>query len=79
MGTVPMFHLTFIKVLKERSSTMKGDICLIRISKNKIVPALCLNTKGDHFYFAQIRIANEEDLFNLQSRATMERINRAKK
>lgn len=57
---------------------MKGSICLIRLPNNKIIPSLCLKELGENLLFAQIRIANDEDIFNSQSRATMEKQNKGK-
>lgn len=57
---------------------MKGSICLIRVPNKKVVPALCLEDSGENLLFAQIRMANNEDTFNSQSRATMEKQNKGK-
>lgn len=57
---------------------MKGSICLIIVPNKKVVPALCLKESGETLLFAQIRMANEEDTFNSQSRATMEKQNKGK-
>lgn len=42
------------------------------------MPALCLDVFSDGFLFAQLRKANEEDIFNTLDRETMERINRGR-
>lgn len=57
---------------------MKGSICLIRVANQKVVPALCLKESGENLLFAQIRMANNEDTFNSQSRVTMEKQNKGK-
>ncbi|MGE6500064.1 hypothetical protein ACQKF0_06825 [Bacillus wiedmannii] len=57
---------------------MKGSICLIKISSQKIVPALCLEEKSDTLLFAQLREATDEDIFNTQDREKMERVNKGK-
>lgn len=43
---------------------MKGSIYLIKISNQKFVPALCLDELENEILFAQIRTANDEDIFN---------------
>ena len=43
---------------------MKGSIYLIKISDQRIVPALCLDELENEILFAQIRTANDEDIFN---------------
>jgi hypothetical protein len=58
--------------------SMKGSICLIKISNSKVVPALCLEGGGESLLFAQIRTANNEDVFNSQSIDTMRKQNRGK-
>ena len=57
---------------------MKGSICLIKISSQKIVPALCLEEKSDTLLFAQLRKATDEDIFNTQDREKMARVNKGK-
>ena len=42
---------------------MEGEICLIKISNQKVVPALCLEVARDYSLFAQLRKANKEDIF----------------
>ena len=39
---------------------MEGEICLIKISNQKVVPALCLEVARDYLLFAQLRKANKE-------------------
>jgi hypothetical protein len=56
---------------------MKGKIHLIKVSNEKVVPALCLEEAADNsFLFAQIRKANKEDIFNEQDREKMEKYNK---
>ncbi|PFI17420.1 hypothetical protein [Bacillus cereus] len=57
---------------------MIGSICLIKISSQKIVPALCLEEKSDTLLFAQLRKATDEDIFNTQDRDKMARVNKGK-
>lgn len=57
---------------------MEGSICLIRISNQKVVPALCLEEKLNTLLFAQLRKATDEDIFNTLGRETMERVNKGK-
>lgn len=55
---------------------MEGEICLIKISNQKVVPALCLEVATDYLLFAQLRKANKEDIFNTQSREKMKEFKR---
>lgn len=57
---------------------MEGEICLIKISNQKVVPALCLEVATDYLLFAQLRQANKEDIFNTQSREIMKERNKGK-
>lgn len=41
---------------------MKGSICLIRVSNEKTVPAMCLDDSSGKLLFAQIRSAREEEI-----------------
>ncbi|KZE38858.1 hypothetical protein AV656_08125 [Bhargavaea cecembensis] len=41
---------------------MKGSICLIRVSNEKTVPAICLDDSSEKLLFAQIRSAREEEI-----------------
>jgi hypothetical protein len=59
---------------------MKGNIHLVRISNQKVIPALCLGKNSENYYlFAQIRKANEEDIFNTKDRKEMENFNKDRK
>lgn len=60
---------------------MKGNIYLARIGKDRIVPVLCLghDVESKLMITAQIRKANEEDIFNTKDRKTMNQYNRGKK
>jgi hypothetical protein len=57
---------------------VKGCICLIKIPNGKVVPALCLDEGREGLLFAQIKTANDEDIFNSQSIARMQKQNRGK-
>ena len=57
---------------------MEGEICLIKISNQKVVPALCLEVARDYLLFAQLRKANKEDIFNTQSREKMKEFNKGR-
>ncbi|MCP8615235.1 hypothetical protein [Salirhabdus salicampi] len=57
---------------------MESSIYLIRGVNQKVVPALCLKDSNDYFIFAQLRQANQEDIFNTQDTKTMEKFNRGK-
>ncbi|WKA53184.1 hypothetical protein [Planococcus shixiaomingii] len=45
---------------------MEGVVCLIKISADRIVPALCLKEVNGSYSFAQIRRASNEDIVNIQ-------------
>lgn len=57
---------------------MVGDICLIKIENGRTVPALCLKEDVDSVNMAQIRTADEIDIFNTKTREQMERYNKNK-
>lgn len=58
---------------------MKGSICLIKVLNERIVPALCLGDSDNIFLFAQIRTANDEDIFNTQDTKKMANYNKERK
>ena len=59
---------------------MKGNIYLVQLQGNKIIPALCLGNdcESDTLYIAQIKKASEEDIFNAQELNYMQKYNRGK-
>ncbi|MEB2294467.1 hypothetical protein [Priestia megaterium] len=58
---------------------MIGNIYLIRDHNKRVFPALCLKEKEQTMTMAQIRKANEGDVFNTQTRTQMESYNRGRK
>jgi len=57
---------------------MLGEIYLVRIEKNRVVPVICLVYKKDleEMHTAQIRKANQVDLFNTYDIRTRMKLNR---
>lgn len=58
---------------------MKGNIYLVQLQGNKIIPALYLgDCESDALYIAQIKKASEEDIFNAQELNYMQKYNRGR-